>query len=150
MPSRPGAGRMSDARRMAGFGFGVRVRYADTDQMGMAYHGNYVRWFEVGRTEMLRAQGMSYREVEEAGFRMPVLEVSCRYLTPARYDDELAIETVLAELGRASLRFEYRVVRLADGELLARGTRHCFLDSAGRAVRPPAFFRELLERVAQQ
>ena len=141
---------MSDDHSEPGFRFAVRVRYADTDQMGMAYHGNYVRWFEVGRTEMLRAQGMSYREVEEAGFRMPVLEVYCRYLKPARYDDELAIETALAEFGRASLRFEYRVVRQADGELLACGmTRHCLLDTAGRPVRPPAFFVELLERVVR-
>ena len=142
---------MSDDHGEAVFRFVVRVRYADTDQMGMAYHGNYVTWFEVGRTEMLRAQGMSYREVEAAGFRMPVLEVRCRYLKPSRYDDELAIETVLAELGRASLRFEYRVVRLADGELLACGaSKHCFLDTAGRPVRPPAFFAKLLERAARR
>jgi acyl-CoA thioester hydrolase len=141
---------MTEDRSQPGFRFVVRVRYADTDQMEMAYHGNYVTWFEVGRTEMLRAQGRSYREVEQAGFRMPVLEVRCRYLKPARYDDELAIETVLAELGRASLRFEYRIVREAGGELLACGmTRHCFLDRAGRPVRPPAFFSELLERVAR-
>jgi acyl-CoA thioester hydrolase len=130
--------------------FVVRVRYADTDQMGMAYHGNYLRWFEVGRTEMLRARGMSYREVEEAGIRMPVLEARCVYLKPARYDDELAIETLLTELGRASMRFEYRVVRVGDGELLARGmTRHCFLDPAGRPVRPPVFFAELLRKVTR-
>jgi acyl-CoA thioester hydrolase len=142
---------MSGDRGAPGFRFVVRVRYADTDQMGMAYHGNYVTWFEVGRTEMLRAQGMSYREVEAAGYRMPVLEVHCRYLKPARYDDELAIGTMLAELGRASLRFEYRVVRVADGELLAIGTsKHCFLDAAGRPVRPPDFFLELLERAARQ
>ena len=141
---------MSTQRDSPSFRCVVRVRYADTDQMGMAYHGNYVTWFEVGRTEMLRAQGMSYREVEAAGFRMPVLEVRCRYLRPARYDDELAIETVLAALGRASLCFEYRVVRAADGELLAVGeSRHCFLDAAGRPVRPPAFFAGLLERVSR-
>ena len=141
---------MNDDRSGPAYRFVVRVRYADTDQMGMAYHGNYARWFEVGRTEMLRAQGMSYREVEAAGIRMPVLEVHCRYLEPARYDDELVIETVLAEHGRASLRFEYRVVREADGELLACGmTRHCFLDVEGRPVRPPAFFVELLERITR-
>ena len=138
---------MSEARGEPGFRFVIRVRYADTDQMGMAYHGNYARWFEVGRTEMLRAQGMSYREVEQAGFRMPVLELHCRFLKPARYDDELAIDTTLAEVGRASLCFEYRVVRAADGELLAGGmTRHCFLDAVGRPTRPPRFFVELLER----
>ncbi len=142
---------MNEDRSVPVSRFVVRVRYADTDQMGMAYHGNYARWFEVGRTEMLRAQGMSYREVEEAGFRMPVLELRCRYLEPARYDDELVIETGLAGRGRASLCFEYRVVRAGDGALLASGmTRHCFLDAAGRPVRPPAFFAELLERVIRQ
>jgi acyl-CoA thioester hydrolase len=125
----------------------VRVRYADTDQMGMAYHGNYLRWFEVGRTEMLRALGMSYREVEAAGIRLPVLEARCRYLEPARYDDRLAIETTLAGSGRASLRFEYRVVREEDGTLLAEGmTQHCFMGPQGRPVRPPAFLLELLAR----
>ena len=142
---------MSDGHGETASRFVVRVRYADTDQMGMAYHGNYLRWFEVGRTEMLRALGMSYREVEEAGIRMPVLEARCRYLKPARYDDELVIETVLAHLGRAAMRFEYRVVRQAGGELLARGmTEHCFLDPAGRPVRPPAFFAELLERASRR
>jgi acyl-CoA thioester hydrolase len=139
---------MSDAGAGTPSRFVVRVRYADTDQMGMAYHANYLRWFEVGRTEMLRALGTSYREVEEAGIRMPVLEARCRYLRPARYDDELVIETVLAQLGRASMGFAYRVLRRVDGELLARGaTEHCFLDPAGRPVRPPAFFAELLARV---
>jgi acyl-CoA thioester hydrolase len=127
--------------------FVVRVRYGDTDQMGFVYYGNYLRWFEVGRKEMLRELGMSYREVEAAGIRLPVLEARCRYLKPARYDDRVVIETVLAGLGRASLRFAYRVLREPDGELLAQGeTEHCFLDSRGRPVRPPAFFVELLER----
>ncbi len=123
----------------------VRVCYADTDQMGFVYYGNYLRWFEIGRTEMLRQCGMSYREVEAAGIRLPVLEARCRYLKPARYDDEVVIETTLAELGRASMRFTYEVRRGADGELLARGeTAHCFLDPHGRPVRPPAFFLALL------
>ena len=127
--------------------FVVRVRYADTDQMGFVYYGNYLRWFEVGRTEMLRELGTSYREVEAAGIRLPVLEACCRYLRPARYDDRVVIETTLAELGRASLRFGYRVLREADGELLARGTTaHCFLDARGRPARPPGSFLELLRR----
>jgi acyl-CoA thioester hydrolase len=139
-----GSGKASRTAR-----FVVRVRYADTDQMGMAYHGNYFTWFEVGRTEMLRAQGMSYREVEQAGVRLPVVEASCRYLRSARYDDLLVIETTLAALGRASLRFEYRVLNEADGAPVAHGwTAHCFLDAAGRPIRPPPFFRELLEGVA--
>ena len=129
----------------------VRVRYADTDQMGMAYHGNYLRWFEIGRTEMLRDLGTSYREVEEAGVRMPVLEAHCQYLRPARYDELLGIETTLVGLGRATMRFEYRVVRESDGELLARGTtEHCFLDPAGRPTRPPPFFLELVARTRRE
>ncbi len=129
------------------FRFELRVRYADTDQMGMAYYANYLRWFEVGRTEMLRAHGRSYREVEASGIRLPVLEASCRYLQPARYDDLVAIETLLADLGRASMRFTYRVLHAGDGRLLATGmTAHCFLDANGRPVRPPADFRALLER----
>ena len=129
------------------FRYLVRVRYGDTDQMGFAYYGNYLRWFEIGRAEMLRALGMSYREVEESGVRLPVLEVHCRYLEPARYDDEVAIETGVAALQRASVQFGYRIVRVADGALLATGcTRHCFMDAADQPVRPPARLAELLGR----
>lgn len=125
----------------------VRVRYADTDQMGVAYHANYLRWFEVGRAEMLRSLGTSYREVEASGLALPVVEARCRYLRPARYDDLLAIETAVAGLGRASVTFAYRIVREPDGELLASGsTEHCFLDREGRPSRPPAAFAELLAR----
>ena len=121
--------------------FAFRVRYGDTDQMGMAYYANYLRWFEVGRAEMMRALGTSYRAVEEAGIRLPVLEARCRYLKAARYDDLLAVETGVRVLGRASVRFGYRVVREEDGELLAFGeTEHCFLDPSGRPERPPPAF----------
>jgi acyl-CoA thioester hydrolase len=127
--------------------FPFRVRYGDTDQMGMAYYGNYLRWFEVGRAEMMRALGTSYRAVEESGIRLPVVEARCRYLKPARYDDLLAVETGIAELGRASVRFAYRIVHEESGTLLAWGTtEHCFLDPAGRPVRPPAAFADLLAR----
>ena len=127
------------------FRFVFRVRYADTDQMGMAYYGNYLRWFEVGRAEMLRARGMSYREVEAAGIRLPVVEARCRYVRPARYDDLLVIATRLARLGRATVRFEYEVRREGEDDLLAEGmTEHCFLDAAGRPVRAPAFLVELM------
>lgn len=125
--------------------FELRVRYADTDQMGMAYYGHYLRWFEIGRAEMLRAMGRSYREVEEAGIRLPVVEACCRYLKPARYDDLVTIETGVLALGRASVKFGYRIVR--QGVVLARGhTEHCFLDPAGRPTRAPAALSELLAR----
>jgi acyl-CoA thioester hydrolase len=129
------------------FRFLLRVRYADTDQMGVAYYANYLRWFEIGRAELLRARGMSYQEVEAAGVRLPVREARCRYSKPARYDDLIAIETAIVHLGRASVRFDYCVRRETDGEVLARGmTEHCFVDAAGKPVRPPAFLSGLLAR----
>ncbi len=127
--------------------FAIRVRYADTDRMGFAYYANYLRWFEIGRAEMLRSLGTSYREVEESGTSLPVVEAACRYLKPARYDDLIAIETAVTHLGRASVRFEYRVVREEDGELLASGqTRHCFLSPDGRPARAKAGLLDLLAR----
>lgn len=122
-----------------------RVRYGDTDQMGFAYYGNYLRWFEIGRAEMLRALGKPYREVEEEGLRLAVVEAQVRYLKPARYDDLLAVETAVEALGRASVRFAYRITRA--GEVLAHGaTEHCFLDAAGRPTRPPGPLAALLSR----
>ena len=125
--------------------FPIRVRYADTDQMGVAYHGNYLRWFEIGRAEMMRSLGHSYRRIESDGVSLPVLEVHCRYLRPARYDDTVIVETGVAELGRASVRFRYRIVREEDGGLLAVGfTNHCFLGPDQRPVRPPAVLVDVL------
>ena len=117
--------------------FELRVRYGDTDQMGFAYYANYLRWFEIGRAEMLRSMGTSYREIEEGGVQLPVLEARCRYLKPARYDDLVVIETRVGELRRASVRFEYRVLSAEDDTVLATGTtEHCFLDREGRPGRP--------------
>ena len=84
-----------------------RVIYGDTDQMGVVYYANYLRWFEMGRTELLRQIGATYSSVEEAGFFFPVTEVSCRYLKPARFDDKITVETTLTALGRAVLDFSY-------------------------------------------
>jgi len=127
--------------------FELRVRYGDTDQMGFAYYANYLRWFEIGRAEMLRAQGTSYREVEARGTSLPVLEAWCRYRTPARYDDLLAIATGVLSLKRASVRFGYRVTRGPAAEPLAFGaTEHCFLDREGKPGRPPDALRDLLAR----
>lgn len=126
--------------------FTIRVRYGDTDQMGFAYYGNYLRWFEIGRAEMLRSLGRTYRDIEEAGVWLPVLEARCRYLKPARYDDSVIIETGVLSLGRASVRFGYRIVREATGELLANGmTEHCFMAKDERPVRPPEELVKLLE-----
>lgn len=117
--------------------FALRVRYGDTDQMGFAYYANYLRWFEIGRAEMLRSLGTSYREVEEEGRSLPVLEAWCRYREPARYDDELVIETGVIERTRAAVCFGYRVLRDPGAMSLAAGyTEHCFMDRDGRPARP--------------
>jgi acyl-CoA thioester hydrolase len=117
----------------------VTVRYAETDMMGVVYHGNYLPWFEIGRTTLLREQGLPYRQLEEDGFRLPVLEVAVKYLRPAVYDDTVTIVTTLRERPLLRIRLEYEVYR--GEELLATGsTVHAFIDRSGRPVRPPAAF----------
>ena len=86
----------------------LRVRYAETDQMAVVYHSNYIIWFEVGRTEMLRQLGLSYREMEEDGMVLPVVEVKCRYKHPARYDDEITIRTWVAQMELRCCAFSTR------------------------------------------
>ena len=125
--------------------FELRVRYGDTDQMGFAYYANYLRWFEIGRAEMLRSLGTSYRAIEESGLSLPVVEAWCRYFEPARYDDALAVETGVAELGRASVRFGYRIVRGEASAVLAIGsTEHAFMAPDGRPSRPTELLAGLL------
>ena len=99
----------------------LRVRYAETDQMAVVYHSNYIIWMEVGRVELLRQLGFSYREMEQDGLNLPVVEVKCRYKHPARYDDEIMIRTRLSQMRTSLLRFQYELVRKADGRLLAEG-----------------------------
>lgn len=94
-----------------------RVRYCDTDAMGFLHHSNYIRYFEVGRTELFRAQGGSYREMEERGFFLVVASFTCRYHLPARYDDLLTLKTALTKISAAKLQHKYEVFR--DSELLA-------------------------------
>ena len=121
----------------------LRVIYGDTDQMGVVYYANYLRYFEAGRNEFIRAKGLRYRDFEERfSLRLPVAEVQVSYKLPARYDDLVTVETRLAEARRASARFEYRLVR-NGGELLATGhTVHACVDLDGRIERLP---RELLD-----
>jgi len=127
--------------------FEFRVRYADVDQMGWAYYGNYLRWFEVGRAEMMRSLGRSYRQIEDQdGVLLPVLDARCRYLRGARYDEAVTIETGVLEIHRATLRFGYRV-RGEDGATCALGfTEHCVVTRDGRPIRPPAALAALLEQ----
>src|SRR5215468_5637689 len=100
----------------------VRVRYAETDQMGVVYHANYLVWFEVGRVEFIRQLGMDYRTMErEDGVGIAVVDLSVRYKSPARYDDELTVETRLLASRGPVIKFGYRIVRPADGALLCEG-----------------------------
>jgi acyl-CoA thioester hydrolase len=115
----------------------VTVRYAETDMMGVVYHGNFLPWFEIGRTTMLKERGLSYRQLEAAGFLLPVLEVAVKYLKPAVYDDTVTIVTTLREKPLLRIRFDYEVRRGA--ELLATAhTVHAFIGRDGKPVRPPA------------
>ena len=124
-----------------------RVIYGDTDQMGIVYYANYLRWFEKGRSEFLRQIGLPYSIIEQQGFSFPVVEVNCRYAQSAHYDDVVQIETELPEFGRASIHFQYRILREADGCLLATGTtKHACLDRAGRLKRMPKFLQDALAR----
>ena len=123
----------------------VRVRYADTDQMGVVYYANYLVWFEIGRTEWLRDAGWNYREMEETGVALPVIEAHCEYRQPARYDDEIEIRTAATAMTPARLRFDYQAVRVTSGQLIAEGhTVHAALGANGRPCRLPSRVRELL------
>jgi len=122
----------------------IRVRYAETDQMGVVYHANYLVWFEIGRTDLLRQLGWTYREMEAEGVQLPVIEAHCSYERPARYDDEIEIRTTGRLVSPVRLEFEYEAIRRADGCLTARGrTMHAAVTAAGRPCRLPARIREL-------
>ena len=123
----------------------VRVRYAETDTMGVVYYANYFVWFEVGRCDLLRAVGSTYRELEARGVLLPVIEAHCEFRDPARYDDELEIATRGALLSPVRVEFRYEVVRRTDRTLLATGrTVHAAVDDLGRPRRLPADVREVL------
>lgn len=128
----------------------IRVIYGDTDQMGVVYYANYLRFFEAGRNEFLRAKGARYRDVEARyGILLPVVEANLRYRHPARYDDLIRVETWIAELRRASARFEYRVVRVEDEHLLVEGyTAHACIDLEHKPRRLPAEVITLLGGVS--
>jgi len=122
----------------------VRVRYSETDKMGVVYYANYLVWFEVGRTELLRNAGWSYREMETERFSLPVLEAHCEYKQPARYDDELDVHATGALLSGVRVEFTYDLIRAADDVALAAArTVHASIDRQGRPCRLPDRIREL-------
>ncbi len=121
----------------------VRVRYAETDKMGVVYYANYFVWFEVARADLLRSLGWTYREMEAAGVSLPVIEAHCRYRRGARYDDELEVTAEGRMLSAVRMEFTYEVVRKGESAVAASGrTVHAAVDTAGRPCRLP-------ERIAQ-
>lgn len=123
----------------------IRVRYAETDQMGVAHHSSYLVWFEAARTELIRGRGRSYAEIEAAGWLLVVVEAHCRYRRPARYDEVLVVRSRVREVRGATLAFAYDVVRKVDGEIVADGyTVHAAVDRSGRARRIPEEISQLL------
>jgi len=120
----------------------IRVRYAETDQMGVVYYSNYLVWFEVGRTEFCRQRGLPYRDFEdEFQSYLAVAEAQCRYLTPARYDDVLIIRTRVDSFRKRTINFQYEIFNKESGLLIANGrTLHVLLDKNGRPKSFPADF----------
>jgi acyl-CoA thioester hydrolase len=124
----------------------VRVRYAETDQMGVVYHANYLVWFEVGRVEFIRQLGLDYKSMEREGYGIAVVDVSVRYKAPARYDDELVVQTRLVAARGAVIRFGYRIVRATDDLLLCEGeTMHVVV---GRDMKKQSLPQKYAERFA--
>ena len=124
----------------------IEVRYAETDMMGVVYHGSYLPWFEVGRTTLLKECGFPYRDLEAQGFRLPVIELGMKFARPARYDEIVTIVTRLTERPQLRIRLDYEVRR--GDELLATGfTVHAFVNFKGHPVRPPAAFAERMRAI---
>ena len=124
----------------------LRVRYAETDQMGVVYYANYFIWMEVGRVERVRSLGLDYKQLEQTeGLFLSVIEANCRYLYPARYDQEIAVETSISKSTERIVEFAYRILSLHPDRVLAEGaTRHMWLNKEFRPSRLPEHYLEKL------
>lgn len=127
----------------------LRTRYGETDQMGIIYHPNYYIYLEMGRTQFLLEEvGISYKDLEGLGVMLPVTETHCRYKVPAKYDDELTVETSVKEITVARISFSYKLFRNSDGVLLAEGeTGHAFANGNGKPINMKKYNSELFERM---
>lgn len=123
-----------------------RVRYSETDQMGVVYHANYLIWMEIGRVELVRSRGFDYKRLEESeGLFLTVIEANCRYLHPARYDQEIAVQTKVVSSNARVIEFRYEIRSADPDKLLATGsTRHVWLNREWRPTRMPDQYHELL------
>jgi acyl-CoA thioester hydrolase len=128
----------------------VRVRYAETDQMGVVYHANHFIWFEIGRVDLMRQLGFTYRDMErDHGCFIPVVDARCRYKAPARYDDEIIVRTHLRNVRESLIHFGYELVRAGDGALLAEGeTTHLILDSKMKPAQLPSNILQVFREAA--
>ena len=123
-----------------------RVIYGDTDKMGIAYHANYLRWFEIGRTELFRFFSLPYKEIEAKGILLPVSEVYCKFLFPAQYDDILSIETSFDKSFKGGMKFIYTIICENSRKTVTQGyTKHACLDLKGRVIRPPKFLTDIMD-----
>ncbi|SDF32472.1 acyl-CoA thioesterase [Sporolituus thermophilus] len=128
-----------------------KVRFVETDMMGVVHHSNYFRWFEMGRVEYLRQVGIYLLDLMDQGILFPITDVSCQYRASARFDDYILVETDLIEVSRVKMVFAYRVVREADGVLLATGrTQNVFTDQNGKIIRLPHSIYAKLAQAAQR
>ncbi|RAL26840.1 acyl-CoA thioesterase [Thermoflavimicrobium daqui] len=128
----------------------IRVRYQETDQMGVVYHTNYMVWFEVARTDFVRDIGLSYRDMEKLGVLLPVIEVNCVFRSPARYDDEIIIKTYVKELSGSKVIFEYEVLRKEDNKLLATGfSKHLWVNREMKRINLAHVLPDIYERLLQ-
>ncbi len=126
----------------------LKVRYVETDQMGIVHHSNHYAWFEVGRTEYITEIGMTYKQMEENNIMIPVVESSCKYIEGAKYEDIIIIQTYIKELNGAKVIFNYNVVREMDGKILAKGsTTHAFVNEKFRVVNLKKFNPDVWSRL---
>src|SRR5690606_4532596 len=126
----------------------IRVRYAETDQMGVVYHGNYAAFFEMGRTEWLRNQGVTYKELEEMGVMMPVVSLTMNYKKPARYDDLLTVRTILKSQEGVKIEFDYEIYNEAQQLITTGYSMLVFVDmKTGKPTLPPAFIKQRVDEV---
>ena len=124
-----------------------RVRYQETDRMGVVYHSNYLVWFEMGRTEFFRKMGISYAALEGDGYRLLVTDASCQYRMPATYDDEIEVITKIAEFKKSMIGFDYEV-RKGERGIASGHTKHAFSDVNGKIVKMPAVVSEALQKIS--
>lgn len=126
-----------------------RVNFYDTDLMSVVHHSNYIRWFEIGRVEFLRAAGISLNDMMDDGFVFPITDVQCKYLAPGRFDDVVIIEVTPKALTKAKMEFEYRIIRESSGEVLVTGfTRNVFTSrETGRIVRITDKYQDKLKKM---